>query len=206
MSLFGINIIIIDNKKEHIPVLTKHFNDVSQQVNIIKNDIYALSEPESSDTHSNKLMVIPSNSYGILDKGILSSLNTMFDNIQKQIQYSIENVYYGEQPIGTCLLLNTSHMKYKYIAHLPITRYPNAKIQPNEKNIYYAFRSLLTTVLNHNRNNVEKITKIFCLSFCIEDNINIEKMAKEMRLAYGFIDIGMRCSRENAKIINDLLN
>lgn len=69
----------------------------------------------------------------------------------------IQKHFYGEQPVGTCVLFETGMYNYKYLAHTPTMRIPRDVSDSN--NPYLAFRALLREILNHNKNTM--ILKLF---------------------------------------------
>lgn len=196
MSLSDIKIIIVEKRREISNIILEHFKDI-KNVEIVRSDI--------SQTGDTDCIVAGSNSYGLFDCGVDKTINMLIGDIQLLVKQYIENIYYGEQPVGTSIILKTDNSKYRHIAYVPTMRYPHDV--SNTHNAYYAFRALLISVINHNRNNNNnKIKTILCTPFCTgHGKMDANNAGKQMRLAYGFIDIQLKCSWENAKIINQLL-
>lgn len=196
MNLSNIGIIFVDKDKKVISALKKHFKDLFN-VQIVKCNISQISEADC--------IVCPGNSYGIMNEGSDRIINTILDKIDKRVQNVIYSIYYGEQPRGSCILLETYNNKYKYLAHTPVTRMPNSVCDNNS--VYYGFRALLTTILNHNKVSDNKIRTILCTCFGTgSGEMKPDDAARQMRLAYGLVDISLNCSVDNANIIDKLLN
>lgn len=203
MNLYGVKIIIAEKKPEIANALKKHFSD-SPSVEIVRCNISQISSADC--------IVAPGNSYGLMDMenddsgnhSVNKTINLLLNDISKRVQNVIENIYYGEQPVGTSFLIETQNQRYKYLAYTPTMQIPS---DVNEtRNAYYAFRALLTTVLNHNKVNDNKITSILCSSFCTGiGKMDPDVAARQMRLAYGLIDINLNCSWDNANMIDSFL-
>lgn len=187
----------VGKNTETINALKKHFGDLLN-IDIIKCDI---SQIPFADC-----IVSPGNSYGLMDGGVDRTINYMLDGISDRVQNVIENVYYGEQPVGSCLLLKTYNQKYKYLAHCPTIRIPETT--NNNLNPYIAFRSLLATIFNHNRvaDENDKIKTVLCTAFCTgAGGMDNNEAARLMRVAYTLTDLKLSCSWKNAKMIDSYL-
>ena len=126
-------------------------------------------------------------------------------NIKNDIKRNIDDVYFGEQPVGTCFILNLNNTQYKYCAHVPVKRLPQSDISKTLK-VYISFRALLTEILHHNKYNDEKIKTILCSPFGIEDdNMDVNEIAVQMMVAHSQIDMNMKCTKENYELITKLL-
>ena len=95
-------------------------------------------------------LVSPANSFGLMDGGIDLAITNYFGNqLQKRVQQRISAYYYGEQPVGTCMIVETDNEKHPYLAHTPTMRVPS-NIR-NTDNVYNAMRAMLRAVAgNHN--------------------------------------------------------
>jgi O-acetyl-ADP-ribose deacetylase (regulator of RNase III) len=70
-------------------------------------------------------IVSPANSFGMMDGGVDGPINYTLDNIDTRlVRPTIQKYFYGEQPVGTCVLFSTGNPKYKYLAHTPTMRRP----------------------------------------------------------------------------------
>ncbi len=116
--------------------------------------------------------------------------------------------------------MNINANNYKYMAHLPISREPPKEqdssiiVKPSgqssdidkKNNVYYAFRALLTSVLNYNKVNKNKINTISCpILYTDYNNKDPDISANQMRLAYSMVDINPDCSLKTANKITELL-
>jgi len=210
-NLSNIMITFVDKNKNCIKALKSQF-DEQYNVSIVKGDITSVGAVDC--------LVVPGNSFGLMYYSVDNTVRLLVEEYVPRIQNVINNIYYGEQPVGTCIILPTNnHPKYKFIAHVPtMVAVPKSSINStdsikdlnNTRNAYLAFRALLSAVLNHNKINDNKIQSIVTNSFCTEYNIDDggmdpEEAAKQMRLAFGFIDIGITCAKDNADFVTSLL-
>jgi O-acetyl-ADP-ribose deacetylase (regulator of RNase III) len=195
MSLTNIKFYIVDKQRDVINAFCEHFQDLSN-VEIIRGDIESVKNVDC--------IVAGNNSYALMNSGVDKKINLLLNNIQPKIKNIIESSYFGELLVGNCILVKTNISTYKYLAYCP-----NMRLQKNVNithNAYIAFRSLLTNILNHNKFNDDKITSVLLTGFCTgSGKMDPNKSGKQMRLAYGFINININCSIENAKIIDKLL-
>lgn len=195
MNLSNLLFIFIDKQKNVVKQINSHFGDLLN-VQIYQGEIIQIPKADC--------VVCPGNSYGLLEESIEKSITYMFEGINQRIQNVIDNLYYGEQPVGTCFLLETHDPCYGYLAHVPTCRMP--KDVSKTHNAYIAFRALLTYILNHNKISDQKIYTIVCTPFCTGiGNMDPEEALRQMRLAYNVIDMGMPCSKDNAIMIDETL-
>lgn len=90
-------------------------------------------------------IVSPANSFGIMDGGFdLALINYFGLELMKLVQAKIKNEYAGEQPVGTCLIVETGDKKHPYLAHTPTMRVP--RIIREYDTIYNAMRAMLLAV------------------------------------------------------------
>lgn len=195
MNCANLLITITDKDKNSIKALNKYFNDL-YNVQVLKGNIVQVPNADC--------IVCPGNSYGIMDSGVERTISLILNGIQIRVQQVIKEAYYGEQPVGSCILLETFNNRYKYIANVPTCRYPSDVSSTH--NAYTAFRALLTTVLNHNKISENKITSIVCTGFCTGvGQMDPEESARQMRLAYNLVDLGMDINETSVNFINQLL-
>lgn len=201
MNLQDISITFAEKDNKVVNELNKHFSD-SLNVNVFRCDVSQISEADC--------VVAPSNSYGIMNDNkknnhsIQKSINLLLDNIEPRVKNVINSIYYGEQPVGTGFLLETSNERFKFMAHVPVKMY-DEDIE-NTSNAYLAFRALLVCILNHNKVSENKIKSIVCSSFCTDNGImHPHKAVRQLRVAYGMVDVNLGCSIESADMIKGLL-
>ncbi len=94
-------------------------------------------------------MVSPANSFGLMDGGVDAAITNYFgEQLMYRVQGRIIAEYLGEQPVGTCMIVETMHPNHPYLAHAPTMRSPMA-IQHTD-NVYLAMWSLFLAVYRHN--------------------------------------------------------
>ena len=99
--------------------------------------------------------------------------------------------------------MDTNDSHYIHLAYTPIFRYKNnidGTINP-----YLAFRGLLTNILNHNKVSDKKIHTILCPVLGVSSGMHPNEAVRQMRVAYGLINIGIPCSPDNANMVESLL-
>ena len=138
-------IILLDNKKEMCQAWRKYFSEFSD-VKIICEFL------EFANLDDVDCYVSPANSYGLMDGGYDKALTMLFGvELQRRVQdYIISNLY-GEQQVGSSIIVDIPGEKKKLI-HTPTMRVP-ARIKDSEV-VYTSMRSTLICAL---KNNVKKI-------------------------------------------------
>lgn len=136
------------------------------------------------------------NSFGQMDGGIDGHINIYLSNGEKYIQYDVKQLisklYFGEQPVGTCLLVKSLNSDIGFLAHAPTMRVP--KDISNTINAYLAFRAVLTSIIRHNREckNTDTIDYLLCPMFCCGAGcMKSEVAAKQMRMAFDSVMYAM---------------
>ena len=195
MNLTNIGIVFADKNKKVVRAMEKQFSDI-MNVQVMRCPLLQISKADC--------IVCPGNSFGIINDGIEKSITTLIKDSKERIRNVINGIYYGEQPVGTSIIINTFDKNYTHLAYIPIKRHTNDKIATNTP--YIIFRSLLTSILNHNKMSDNKIYTILCPVFGVTDETSAREVARQLRIAYGLMNIGVPCSIENAKMINGLLN
>jgi len=198
MKLFGIEIVFVVKTQTMVNIFRKYFQNLLN-IDIIKCDISQIKAD---------CIVCPGDSYGLMDTGVSYRINQILQ-VSNAIKNTIESLYYGEQPVGTCILLPTNNNKYKYVAHLPLMR--ESTDISKSYNVYTAFRAMLTTVLNHNKYcdlqkiPDKKIKIILCTPLGTSLGMDPDGVARQMSVAYRLMDIDMKCNKENAMLITEFL-
>jgi len=99
-----------------------------------------------------KCVVSPANAYGLMDGGYDLAITEWFGwDLQKKVQKYIVKNLYGEQPVGTSILIDTDKEGIKLI-HTPSMRYPDRIRDPLV--IYQCMRTCLITAM---QNEIESI-------------------------------------------------
>jgi len=142
-------------------------------------------------------VVSPANSFGNMDGGIDRTLSYMLNTIDNpdyigmKVRKVIRERYYGEQPVGTCIIVPTVSNKWRYLAHAPTMRVPrdcNGTLNP-----YYAFKAVLGEVLNFNKDNPQNpIRSILTTTFCTGcGRVPVSHALKQMKKAYDVVYKGV---------------
>ncbi|WP_304066502.1 macro domain-containing protein [Megamonas hypermegale] len=114
----------------------KNFRD-EPKVQIVCGDFKSVPEYDC--------IISPANSFGIMDGGFdLALVNYFGQELMERVQDKIRAEYAGEQPIGTCLIVETGNKKHPYLAHTPTMRIP--RIIKEYDTIYNAMRAMLLEV------------------------------------------------------------
>ena len=138
-------IILLDNKRPMCLAWKKYFNGFSD-VEIANDDI------EYYDIDDIDCLVSPANSYGLMDGGYDLALTRMFgDELQQSVQDYIINNLYGEQTVGSAIIVNIPNTNKKLI-HTPTMRIPSPIV--DSEIIYTSMKSTLICAL---RNNIKSI-------------------------------------------------
>ena len=95
------------------------------------------------------VMVSPANSFGIMDGGIdLAIRNILGEDVEAKLQEEIAIHFHGELPVGSAILIDTHHEKWKFLVAAPTMRTPgNVR---DTTNAYTAFRAALLAVGHFN--------------------------------------------------------
>lgn len=97
-------------------------------------------------------IVSPANSYGLMDGGYDLAITRYFgDQLQKRVQQYIIDYYNGEQPVGTCFIIDAGKDGRKLI-HTPTMRTPQIIREP-----LIVYQCMRTTLMCAMENNVESI-------------------------------------------------
>ena len=100
-------------------------------------------------------MVSPANSFGLMDGGIDLAIRAFYGmSIQYKVQKRIQKEFYGEQPVGTSMIVFTENEDYPFLAHTPTMRVP--RNIAGTDNVYNAMFAMLGAVANHNKTSQAK--------------------------------------------------
>jgi O-acetyl-ADP-ribose deacetylase (regulator of RNase III) len=145
-------LILIDRGKEFCDVLRWQFRS-HPEVQIVCGKF--------EDLTSFDCVVTAGNSFGLMDAGMdLAVVKYFGRHVMELIQKRILEDYLGEQPVGTCIIVPTSHALHPFVAHAPTMRVPT-NIQGTD-HVYLALWAALTTVHRHNRSESQKIESVAC--------------------------------------------
>ncbi len=103
---------------------------------------------EFMEKYSIDCVVSPANAYGLMDGGYDLAISEWFGwDLQKNDQQYIVDHFYGEQPVGTSIIIDTDKDGIKLI-HTPTMRYPDKIRDPLV--VYQCMRTCLITAMQNN--------------------------------------------------------
>lgn len=145
-ELKSLNIYLLDRNPEMYGAWNKYFFGLDN-VKVVCADFIGFMRQYKVDC-----VVSPANGYGIMDGGYDEAITAWFGTAlqQKVQQYIIDNLY-GEQPVGSSIILDTDVDGIKLI-HTPTMRHPG--IIKDETLVYHCTRSCLIAALNSGVNTV----------------------------------------------------
>lgn len=154
-------------------------------------------------------IVSPANSKGLMDGGVDGPINYALDHIDTRIvRPRIMKEFFGEQPVGTCMIVPTGVTRYPFLAHTPTMRTPEDVSDTH--NAYTAMRALLRKIAQYNEYAVsiksQQIKTVLLTPFCTgAGNMTALQSAKQMHLAYVTMISPTDCSWEGMGAINRAL-
>jgi len=119
-----------------------------------------------------------------MDGGIDLAIRNFYGmGIQYKVQKKIQKEFYGEQPVGTSMIVFTENDDYPFLAHTPTMRVPS-NIAGTD-NVYNAMFAMLRTVANHNKMSKVKINTVLCPGLGTATGlVPLKEAARQMALAY----------------------
>ena len=168
-----INLKLVDDKpfydKGHIVNIYNKFNNMKiylldinpEMTNALKKEFASFSEVEVvlddfkhfMDTHDDiDCVVSPANSFGMMNGGYDKAITDYFGRtVEKRVQAFINKNYFGEQPIGTSIMVDipSSHIK---LIHTPTMRLPSPVKDP-----LIIYQCMRTTLMMAIKNNIHVI-------------------------------------------------
>ena len=129
-------------------------------------------------------MVSAANSFGLMDGGVDMAISRFFGwDLQTRVQTRIILEWYGEQPVGTSMIVETKHLKHPFIAHTPTMRVPTPIGRTDYP--YVAMWAMLCAVANHNKTADHKINTVVCPGLGTGVGaVPVTSAARQMGLAY----------------------
>lgn len=129
-------------------------------------------------------LVSPANSFGLMDGGIDLAIRDYFGmKLQYKVQKIIQRDFYGEQAVGTCIIVDTENEEHPFLAHTPTMRVPMDISQTD--NVYNAMFAMLRTVSNFNKTSKCRINKVLCPGLgTATGRVSFKEAARQMALAY----------------------
>jgi O-acetyl-ADP-ribose deacetylase (regulator of RNase III) len=129
-------------------------------------------------------LVSPANSFGLMEGGMDAAIVRFFGGaLMDRVQRRILEDYLGEQPVGTCLVVESGHPGHPFVAHTPTMRVP-MDISGTD-NVYRAMWAMLLAVRQHNRTAERGITTVACPGLGTgTGRVPYPEAARQMALAY----------------------
>jgi len=129
-------------------------------------------------------MVSAANSFGLMDGGVDAAITRFFGHqLMNRVQERIIDEYLGEQPVGTSMIVETSHPKHPFIAHTPTMRVPMTIAHTD--NVYLAMWAMLRAVHHHNQKAEHKIEIVACPGLGTSaGRVPYRQAARQMASAY----------------------
>jgi O-acetyl-ADP-ribose deacetylase (regulator of RNase III) len=145
-KLSGIKIILLDRNKKMVESWKRFFNG-TENVKFVCSDF-----EKFMDNNKVQCVVSPANSYGLMDGGYDYAISEWFGwDLQNKVQKYIVDNFYGEQPVGTSIIVDTGKDGIKLI-HTPTMRYPD--IIRDAAVVYQCMRSTLMLAM---KNDIKSI-------------------------------------------------
>lgn len=129
-------------------------------------------------------MVSAANSFGLMDGGVDAAITKYFGHdLMHAVQQRIIEDYLGEQPVGTCMIVETENPEHPFLAHTPTMRVPMEIAHTD--NVYLAMWALLRSVHHHNRRAMRKISTLACPGLGTgTGHVPYAEAARQMALAF----------------------
>ncbi len=129
-------------------------------------------------------MVSAADSFGLMDGGVDLAIIKFFGyQLEKQVQARIIKEYWGEQPVGTSMIVETRDEKHPFIAHTPTMRVPLRVTRTD--NVYNAMFAMLRAVAEHNERSDRKIKTVACPGLgTATGHVSPAEATRQMLLAY----------------------
>lgn len=129
-------------------------------------------------------MVSPANSFGLMDGGVDAAISEFFGwDLQKKVQQRIIEEFYGEQPVGTSIIVETGHPEHPFLAHSPTMRVPMSIVGTDHA--YLAMSAWIRSVRAYNRQSSQRIEVVACPGLGTGvGGMPFDEAAWQMSLAY----------------------
>jgi len=102
------------------------------------------------DLEPHDCFVTAGNSFGLMTAGIDAAVIRFFgEPLMQRVQHRIMDEFFGEQPVGTALVVPTGHPAIPFLVHAPTMRVP-CSIEGTDK-VYNATWAALLAIHAHNR-------------------------------------------------------
>ena len=162
---------LFDTNPQVVQAWQQHFQGLNN---------FTIKEQNLQSLTPQDVLVVPTNSFGILETGIAQEVQRAIPGIDQRVHKQLSIEWEGQQPPGNCTLVKTETDKFRYLAMTSIMRTQN---QVWTQTIYDAFRSVILAVTNAQGQSIQHIA---CpgLGTGQTGRANPDQAAQYMRLAY----------------------
>ena len=170
----GLKIFLLDHNPDMVAAWKKSFAKCKNIENVEDEFVHFM------DTHDVECIVSPANSFGKMDGGYDLAITDYFgDSLQNAVQCKIDKYFYGEQPVGTSIIVDIPGTMKKLI-HTPTMRVPDLIKDPMV--IYQCTRMTLMLAIS------EKVKSIVLPAFGAGCGaVSFQTVADMMRSGYNQI-------------------
>lgn len=138
-----------DRSEAVASALAAAFHDVPS-VEVIQGDLLEVDADA---------IVSPANSFGDMSGGIDKAIDDSFNGeLQPAVAAAIRDMYFGELPVGTAIIIPTAGMRYSYVIVAPTMRIPGSV--ERSINAYLAMRAVLCNVVRFNESQSNGIRSV----------------------------------------------
>lgn len=142
----GIKIYLLDHNPEMVKEWSKAFEN-DKEITVVEDEF-----KHFMDTQDIECVVGPANAWGIMSGGYdLAITNYYGDALQKTVQRYIRHHLYGEQPIGTSIIVDIPNTKQKLI------QTPTMQISKPIKDKFIIYQCMRTTLMTALENKIKTI-------------------------------------------------
>ena len=195
-AIVKLKLVLVDPLDEVCAAWKEHFEGLSN-VKIVNGCF--------EDLRAFDCMVSAANSFGLMDGGVDLSIVRFFGyELMDRVQERVLADYLGEQPVGTCFIVETGHAKHPYLAHTPTMRVPMPITRTD--NVYRAMWAMLLAIRQHNLASKSKqIKTVVCPGLgTATGRVPAREAARQMAAAYRhFLEPPARISWRYAAIRHD---
>jgi O-acetyl-ADP-ribose deacetylase (regulator of RNase III) len=140
-------IYLLDQSEAMADAWKEAFGDTTE-IEIVQNDFHHFME-----THEPEVIVNAGNSFGEMTGGIDLAISEFFGwGLQKRVQAKIEKECFGEQPVGSVLVIENIDGIDTKLYHVPSMRLPQIIVEP--LTIYQCTRVALMTAIKEKAGSI----------------------------------------------------
>lgn len=127
----------------------------------------------------------PSNSIGIMDEGFGCDVCTYFGwGVMQRTQQKIIDEFCGEQPVGSCILVETGNARHPWLAHTAVMYGANDNLEQTY-NVYNTLWSTLLAIRSHNKTHKpDKAIRKVLMPVQAIVGMELDKVAQQLSFAF----------------------